>query len=92
MNQEDKAKIEVQRGELARQVLDSPLYQEAVVAIRGELMHKFERTKFKDKEEREEIWRQIQTVKWFESYFQQVLETGKLGRQTLGLLGKFKHR
>ena len=55
-------------------------------------MHKFEQTNFKQGEEREEIWRQIQTVKRFESYFKQVLETGKLGRQTLGLLDKFKQR
>lgn len=92
MNQQEKASKEMQRGEDARQILDSPLYQEALIAIRGELMHKFEQTKFKQGEEREEIWRQIQTVKRFESYFQQVLETGKLGRQTLGLLDKFKHR
>ena len=55
-------------------------------------MHKFEQTSFKDSDTREEIWRQIQTVKRFELYIKQVLETGKLGRQTLGLLDKFKNR
>lgn len=92
MSKEEKAAAEIQRGELARQVLDNPIYQESLIAIRAELMHKFEQTKFSDSETREEIWRQIQTVKRFETYFQRVMETGKLGRQTLGLLDKFKHR
>ena len=92
MTNEEKAHIEARRGDLARQVLESELYCEAMLAIRGELMHKFEKTKFKEVDEREEIWRRIQTVNWFETYFKQVMETGKLGRQTLGLLDKFKTR
>jgi hypothetical protein len=92
MSKQEKATEEVQRGELARQILDNPIYQESLISIRGELMHKFEQTSFKDSDTREEIWRQIQTVKRFELYIKQVLETGKLGRQTLGLLDKFKNR
>ena len=92
MNQEDKAHQEMRRGELARQILESELYREAMTAIKGELMYKFEKTKFKDQDTRDEIWRQLQTVNWFDSYFKQVLETGKLGKQTLGLLDKLKRR
>ncbi len=92
MNKEQKAHEEVQRGELARQVIESPLYREAMTAIKGELVYKFEKTKFKDQDTRDEIWRQLQTVNWFDSYFKQVLETGRLGRQTLGLLDKFKRK
>ena len=90
MNQTEQAEKEIQRGELARQILESELYREAMIAIRGELMVQFEKTTFKDTNSRDEIWRQMQTVNWFETYFKQVLETGKLGRQTLGLLSKFK--
>lgn len=90
MNQEQKAQEEVNRGDRARDIIENELYQDALVSIKGELFMKLENTKFHESEQRDEIWRQLQTVKWFEQYLQQVLETGKLGRQTLGILSRFK--
>ena len=90
MTKEEKAHLEGTRGNKAAEILNSELYQEAVTAIKGELYHALESTNFKETDERDEIWRKLQTLRWFEKYFQQVLETGKLGRKTLGLLDRFK--
>lgn len=71
------------RGAEARAILDSPIYQEAMIALRGELLGLFEQTKFKDHEERDEIWRKLQIASWFESYLSRIMTTGKLAEQSL---------
>jgi hypothetical protein len=80
---EHKAQVEISRGVSAQSILDNPLYQEAMIAMRGELLSLFEETKFKDVEERNEIWRKLRTAGWFESYLERVMRTGKLAEQSL---------
>lgn len=78
-----RLKEDTGRGNQAQLILDNPLFVEALIMMRGELIAKFEQTKFRDKEERDEIWRKLQTVGWFESYLTRIMQTGKLAEQTM---------
>lgn len=71
------------RGKKALMVLNNPIYQESLLAIRGELMHAFEQTKSDDSKARDEIWRKLQVIGWFENHLRRVMQTGKLADETL---------
>ncbi len=73
---------EINRGELARQVTDNPVYQEAFTALKASLIDSFQNTKFKETAERDEVWRKMQTVNYVEGYLEEIMETGKLARIT----------
>ena len=79
---------EVRRGNLASQVLSNPVYTEAMLVMRAELVDKFQKTRFKERDERDELWRKLQTLEGIESYINRVMTTGKLGNQTQSLLNK----
>lgn len=74
---------ESQRGALASQVLDNPVYREAFILMRADLMEKNSKTKFHQSAERDEIWRKMQTIENMEAYFKKVMVTGKLGRASI---------
>ena len=74
---------EQQRGVLAAQVMDNPVYREAFILMRAELMEKNSKTKFNQSAERDEIWRKMQTIEKMEAYFKKVMVTGKLGRSSI---------
>ena len=85
---ENHARNELNRGVLAEQVLNNPIYQEAFIAFRAQLMEGFRGTKFKQNAERDEIWRKMQTVDFLEEYLQEVMETGKMAKESLSTLEK----
>lgn len=87
-----KAVNELNRARLAEQVLNNPLYREAFDLIRANLIDKFEKTKFDQKEERDEIWRKMQIVNSMQEHFQYVMENGKMAEETLSFLDKMKQR
>jgi hypothetical protein len=77
------AEQEVQRGVLAQQVLDNPVYQEAVTAIKAKLFDDWASTKWYQHKKRQEIWRMYRAAESIESQIQKVMQTGRLGQQTL---------
>jgi len=79
---------EVNRGERAKQVLHNELYKEAFTALRASLYDGFCHTKFKDSDERDEIWRKQQAVDFIENYLQEVMETGEIARASLAQRAK----
>ena len=79
---------ELVRGDQASAVLNNPIYQEAFVGIRASLMDQFQKTKFKESDERNEIWRKMQTVEWVEKHFRQVMQSGRVSRDTLAMRSK----
>ena len=89
-NEASKAQEEIRRGNEADSVLNSPIYREAMLAIRADLFEKFSKTKTKDKETREEIFLQLQAFERSQTYLESVMKTGQIGRQTLSLLQKSK--
>jgi len=90
IEQRNKATNDINRATRASQVMADPMVQEALTAIKGDLYTKFCSTEFKESDERDEIWRKMQTVKKFEGYFQSAMTDGKIGQQTLTLMDKAK--
>lgn len=90
LEQARQAREEIDRAELARQVMDNPVYQEAYQMFRGQCMEQFQNTKFKDSAERDEIWRKMQTITYVHDYFEELMDTGKFGQQTLTNLERVK--
>ena len=88
----EQAEREAVAGSYASQVLGNPLYKEFMIAARADLFSKLENTKFKNRDERDEIWRKLQTLKNFEHWFVTSMQTGKMGEQKLSMLDKAKKR
>ena len=85
-----KDRQELARGDQASAVLNNPIYQEAFVMIRARLMEEFQKTKFKQSDERNEIWRKMQTVDWVDKHLCQVVQSGSVARETLNLAQRGK--
>jgi len=83
-----KDRQELVRGQQASDVLNNPIYQEAFVMIRARLLEEFAKTKFRQTEERDEIWRKMRTVEWVEKHFKQVMQSGSVAEATLAQRGK----
>lgn len=83
MSDEKNLKNDQVRAELARQVLNNPLYQEAFTMIRARIFEAFSQTNFKQSAERDEAWRKIQTVNNIEQWFEDVIERGEFAKLTL---------
>lgn len=83
-----KDRQELVRGDQASAVLNNPIYQEAFVMIRARLMEEFQKTKFKQTDERNEVWRKMQTVEWVEKHFRQVMTSGEVSKATIAQRGK----
>lgn len=91
MNQEQDDRNDLNRAVLAEQVTTNTIYQEAFVMFRAQLMDSFRNTKFKDSDERDEIWRKMQTVQYVEDYLTEVMESGKVAKASLTLLERSKN-
>ena len=91
LSPEDRALEEVRRGELGQQVLNNELFKEYMITARGDLLLAMENTKFKESEERDEIWRKLQTLNKLEQHFTRAMQTGIMGSQELSRLQKFKN-
>lgn len=79
---------EINRGERAKQVLENELYKEAFAKLREQLIQGFEQTNFKQSDERDEIWRKLQSANFVQDYLEEVMETGKIARETLAQKAK----
>jgi len=90
MNQEQKAKAEQQRGVMAKQVLDNPVYQEAILKVKGKLMAQFENTSFLQKRKREDIWRSFKNLQRLEAEIIKVMQSGEMGKRTLSIIKRNK--
>jgi len=74
---------EIQRGREAAIVTTNPIYQESLLIIKGQMLEAFQGTKFEDSAARDEIWRQMKIVDWFERQLASVMNTGKMATETL---------
>lgn len=84
MNDNDLAlDSQIRRKAMAEDVVNNPVYLEAITAMKGELYAAFSKTKWNDSAERDEIWRKQQAIDWFENYLRQVMDTGRLAEHTL---------
>lgn len=90
MSEVDTAVQERSRGQLAQQVVESQIYQEAFLSIKAQILSDIQRTKFKETDVRDECWRKLQTLERMESYFASVMTTGKVASDRLSRIQKLK--
>lgn len=85
MNDEQKGKLEkeVKRAEQARQVLQNPVYRDAFLRIKADLLSGFERSTDRQDKVRREIWRTLKTLDKLQSQLEHTMQTGELARRTL---------
>lgn len=80
---DDKLKDRMAAGNEAEAFLNHKLYTNSKLQIRAELVRQFEKTTFKQTEERDEIWRKMQALDWIERTMTKVVRDGKVAEKTL---------
>ena len=84
--QRQKAVAQQSRANQATELLNNPLYIEAVTVMRAAMYGEFEDTKLADIDARHELWQRMQLMKGFQGYFEKIVKEGKKGTQTINLL------
>ena len=72
---------EITRGNKAKQILEEPIFVEAIQTIRTELMNEWLNSDEKNSEQRENIWKMRRMLEVVLIQLQSVMETGKLAKQ-----------
>jgi hypothetical protein len=90
MDETQKALGDLRRADQAKALLDNPLYQEAVTAMKLAMSAEFEDSKLADADVRHELWQRMQLMKQFQGKFEHIVKTGNKATQTLSLLEKGK--
>lgn len=90
MKDEDKLRSIIASGKDANQWLMHPQYRHVITLIKAELLDEFERTKFKDTNERDEIWRKIQSLNAIIKRMERMVRDGEHAEATL--LQKIRER
>lgn len=80
---EEKLKNALALGVEADKFLSTPIFGHAVEEIRADLFKRFRKTEFKDREERDEIWRQMNSLDDILSKLERVVRDGQLAQKTL---------
>ena len=83
MRSETDLKNTIQDAQRAEQLLNDPMIQRFVIAVRGDLLNKFESTALNSEAERLAVWNQAQVLKLFMSKFTKAIKEGKDARTIL---------
>jgi len=83
MRSEKELKDLVQKAQRADELLNDPLIQEFIIAVRGDLLNKFESSLLEDEEERMSAWNQSQVFNAFVDKFTKTIKEGKSAKLTL---------
>ena len=74
------------RADQAKQLINHPLYVEAVTAMRAAMYEEFVSTRLGEPEARHELWQRMQLMEQFQGKFESIVKAGKKGQDTLKLL------
>lgn len=77
LDQEAGRKAEAQR------ILGSSLHKEAWNMVRADLFNKFTSTAWDQKEEREQLYREMKSLQRVEKYYNSIVSTGKMAEDEL---------
>ncbi len=89
--QEQREAIEdIGRASRAEELINNPLYLEAITAMQAAMFTQFADTKFKDEDHRHELWQRMQLLKQFQSKFESIVKQGVKAKQTLTMLERAK--
>lgn len=72
-----------ERARKAQELLDNPLFNEAIATIEADLIKAWKATPARDTEGRERCWTAVQQVGNIKGYFEAVLNNGKLANAQL---------
>jgi hypothetical protein len=86
----NEAVADISRAHRAEELLDNPLYIEAITAMQAAMFEQFNDTKLADSNERHELWQRMQLMKQFQGKFESIVKQGKKAQETLSLLEKGK--
>lgn len=77
-DEETRLLAETERARQAQELIEHPLFKEAVETYRKTLFDAWERSPARDKEARENIWLMQKTLDVVQRHLLELMETGKL--------------
>jgi hypothetical protein len=80
---ETELKNTVQKAQRADELLNDPLIQEFIIAVRGKLLNEFESTELSNEKERQNAWQKSQVLNSFLDEFKKTIKEGKNAKITL---------
>jgi len=85
MNKDEQGKLqqEVSQSNKARQLLDNPLFKEALDELKKLYAESLFNTGAKEQETREKLWLAYNVVGKVEQHIKEILDTGKLAKKQL---------
>ena len=89
-NDEKGLREVIAAGKDADAWLNHPQFKHVIMLMKAELIGQFEKTSFKDKEEREEIWRKIQAINGLKNRMERIIRDGD--KANMSLLDKIKQK
>jgi len=87
----NEAVSDISRAHRAEELLNNPLYVEAITAMQAAMFEQFNDTKLVDESLRHELWQRMQLMKQFQGKFESIVKQGKKAQETLTLLEKAKN-
>lgn len=82
----------MRRSDQAKDLLNNPLYIEAVNVMQAAMFAEFEDTKLSEEDKRHELWQRMQLMKQFKGRFESIVKQGAKAQQTLTFLQKAKQK
>ena len=76
MNKKQLLQAQQQRGTVAQDLLDNPIFKEAFIKIKGDLFNEFNRTDLHSDKQRHNVWLQSQILDKFEANFISIVKNG----------------
>lgn len=77
--------LAIQRANQAKELLENPLYIEAVAVMQASMFAEFESSKLDDTDKRHELWQRMQLMKHFRGHFEAIVREGKRAEDTIKL-------
>lgn len=88
--EQNEAIQDISRASRAEELINNPLYLEAITAMQAAMFTQFADTKFKDEDQRHELWQRMQLLKQFQGKFESIVKQGAKAQQTLTMLERAK--
>jgi hypothetical protein len=83
MDEEKRLKTIIAQGQGADQWLNHPSFKHVITLMKAEYIAQFEQTKFKDAEEREELWRKMQALTGIVNRMEKMIRRGEEANKSL---------
>jgi hypothetical protein len=84
----NQAVADISRAHRATELLNNPLYLEAITAMRAAMFEQFNDSKLEDSLQRHELWQRMQLMKQFQGKFESIVKQGVRAEETLSILEK----